>query len=744
MNLNYRPLLFALLVSSIGRADGAPDLNILSQSGYIISSGPNNGFGTHQNWLEQTRLMAQVAVYDNVVAKIAEVVCGSDQNKSVLLVGEPSDTYRYIFARLAKDAALTDCARMAHVQIDTSSIEAGHHYVGDVDDYWKSSVLAPADHKDVVLYFDSLDAIIGIGSHANDDNGIEVEYAANITSGRMRTVAFSNQFEYQDILATRNAYVARSFAQVINIDALARPQVEQFVQSYLKIITPWILLGAPEMKYLLDTVAYYQPNVYEPQRTLTVLNYLAHKFSNGGQTVDFTIPAIESPHPYVANSNLNFEVKNAQASKIQLIFDKIYTETYDILTISDGNTGNVLQTISGNYQTGLATLFFPTNYLKLNFTSDSTNAYWGFKVGKARAQIQSTTTTQLTLANIREGVFYVAQVPQWLMERNYQVIKDLRGKLDADVVGVAAGKDEMIRLAKIGYITGRTDEKPVASTLYVGSTGTGKSYLAKRFADFMGMKLITLDMTTYQTDESLDRFVEVVSNYLTLYPWSVFLFEEIDKASISVLDRLYFLLDEGVFYDKYQRPLFARGAFVIMTTNAGQDIILDHAHDPNLRQLVNAELEKHFRPSFLNRFDSMPIFLPFTQAEFRQLAVVLSSKKVKQLKDRYNWTITIDSATIDYLTTNGQSPIYGARPMERLVENVMSFGLAEFQLNVGTIDYGASIALTKLVDANKFRIKVGTQQWDYVVNPEDNNGGGFTPGMSRLEQLQQNILKAFR
>ena len=342
--------------------------------------------------------------------------------------------------------------------------------------------------------------------------------------------------------------------------------------------------------------------------------------------------------------------------------------------------------------------------------------------------------------DVRKAILTIAQVPAWLMTRDYTVVRELQGKLDGDVVGVAEGKRDLVRLAKNGFVAGRTDEKPVATTLFTGPTGTGKSYIAKKMAEFMGMRLITMDMTSYKDPSTFRAFQDTLANHLTNTPYAFYLFEEIDKASIEVLDQLYFMMDEGIFYDKHQRPLFARGAFIMMTTNAASDTIVNNPNAPNLRDLVMADLQKMFRMSFLNRFDAISIFKPFTDAEFAQLAKTLINKKLALTKEFFTWSGSVDQGTYDYVARVGRSPVFGARPMERLVENVLGTGIADYQIARAVIPDEAVLAWTKLQGPNDFRISVNRDTMNYTIAPN----GTFIGARTNQDILLQKMFEANR
>jgi hypothetical protein len=712
----------AALLSSSLLAGNPPDFGTLAQSSYFISvSGGSASYQTSKNWKDVNSMMKDVTVFDRMVGDIEEVLCGTDQNKSVLVVGEPSDTYRYVFSRLATKVAANGCQGLTHTEVDVNKIEAGHSYVGEVEEYWANNVLRPSDNKDVVLYFSSLSHLMGVGSHSNDTDGIEKEYASNFTGGRIRTVAYMDKYEYDFYVKSRLGYVLNSFARKVTIESLKTEDVDQLAQAYLRVLSPGYQLGSDMASYLYRNAAYYQPNVSEPQRSLTVLKSLIRSAGPLSQETREREVNFESAHPYVASTTLSQQFNEPGALSMQLAFESFKTfDSYDKVTISNA-LGMPVDTFYGD-KGAFTTTAYPTDTLTVKFISNDKDESDGFKISKLI--FKKSVPHKFDRNEVRRAVMEVAQVPRWLIDRDFNVVKQLRSKLDADVVGCKESKDDIERLAKAGYVGGRTDDKPIGSVMLVGPTGTGKSFIAKTMSTAMDMKLVTIDMTSYKTPESFDRFMDIMATNLTLYPYAIYLFEEIDKADPLILDRLYFMVDEGVFYDKFQRPLFARGSFVMMTTNAAEDVLLNsNSTDASVRPKVNEALRKMFRASFLNRFDAISLFFPFSDSEYDQLAKVLIDKKIKKMKENFEWNVSVDQQSRRYVSINGRSPRFGARPMERLVENVITAGVAEFQLQLHNIDFGDQIDITKMpTGPNTFHIQSGQDGLNYEVVPQINDG----------------------
>lgn len=729
-------LLIVFAYSFSALAADPPRMSDFRKAGKILHS-QDPKYPTDRGWIKTTKVMQDLDIFDNAVSRMLSVFCSTDTNKSVLLVGEPSTTFKYYFARLAKIATPEGCEKISHVQIDTAKIQ-GHIYVGTTEKNWQEIIERPAYDKAVVIYFNNLARLIGMGTSSNKSTGIEATYVDAFTSGKLQTVAFINKYDYNRFSRSQHSYVLNSFQETIHIEPVTMEKVDRLVYRHLKVHAPGVTLSPDLAQYMYRNIQYYQPNLEEPQRTMSVLEALLRE----KQLVETNTHQMEisTPDPYPAKANLKWEIHIPQAAQLEVVFDYFATEiNRDQLEIKDAY-GNVLAQLSG-YGVKRSHIF-ETDHLFLHFTSDLSTARKGFKISSVKSETPKPIT--LTYDDVRLAIMTVAQIPRWVIEKDFRLIRELKRKLDEDVVGVHEGKKAVMKAIKIGYAAGRTDEKPAGSLLLVGPTGTGKTYIARKTAEFMEMKLITLDMTQYASEESFDRFLDTVANYLVLYPYAVYLFEEIDKASVHILDRLYFMLDEGIFYDKSQRPLFARGAMIMMTTNTAHGVIVKNKNNPDLRKLVNQALQEKYRPSFLNRFDSIPIFLPFSLDEFKQLARIMVKKKIRKLKEGFNWNMSVDAATIEFLGTHGGSDLYGARPMERLIDNVLSYGISEYQIMVGNIEFNDNIKIEKSnASPNSFQISVNeSNPLVYEVDLE-NNGGlrrHSDLGQKVLEHLQKHPL----
>lgn len=738
--MNRITWILALLIISTSIMADEDGLKTLKKAGNIIFSADKN-YKASALWRTNLDAVKNLDVFDNDVNQILNVVCSDEQNRSVLLVGEPSTYYKFLFARASYLASkLEYCKKTSHVEINANKIIAGNSFVGDVEEYWEDNILKPSSQTDSILYFNNLGRIIGMGSHVGNSSGIESELAPNLIEGKIKVVAFMNKYEYNDFVNSEKSYVINSFSKILRLSEPNFDQLYSLLRSYsaVKYKDNWNLSKnvAKQLYTLLD---YYAPNKFEPQRSIDILN-LVVKDSNAQKVIVDKKMTIESAHPLDKDNEKQFDKKSwditiSEASSINLFFDELelvgsFSGNFGNIDrgiyVYDNKTGDQIDFINGKLKRHM-TKSYKTNSVKLvlryhaSYYGDEATSY-GFKI----SQVMYTKKQNINfdLDTVKLKVMEYVQLPDWMVTQNYTAIRNLKNKLLKKVVGQDKVIKKLDRLAKIGYVTGRMDDKPIGSALFVGPTGVGKSYISKKFAQYLGIKLITIDMTSFQTLNSFDRFVEIMSDNLVTSPNAIYLFEEIDKASFLVLDRLFFMLDEGVFYDMHQRPLSTKGSFILMTTNAAKDHILTNPNDPNLKEIVNKALRKKFRDSFLNRFDMVGIFKPFSNSEFHELARILSGTKISKLKGRYGWEVELSERVIDFIASNGKSEFYGARPMERLIESIMIYGTSYYLMEEGKIDFESNVKID-IVDIDNliFSISVnGDDPVEYEADLEINNG----------------------
>jgi ATP-dependent Clp protease ATP-binding subunit ClpB len=270
-----------------------------------------------------------------------------------------------------------------------------------------------------------------------------------------------------------------------------------------------------------------------------------------------------------------------------------------------------------------------------------------------------------------------------LLEGEIQKLVHMEDRLRERVIGqeeAVVAVSNAIRRARSGIAD---PNRPMGSFIFLGPTGVGKTELAKTVAQFLfdqEQALIRIDMSEYMEKHAVSRLVGAPPGYVGYEeggqlteavrrrPYAVLLFDEIEKAHPDVFNILLQLLDDGRLTDGQGRTVDFKNTVVIMTSNAGSQYIQDLAHDEaQMKQQVLAALRAQFRPEFLNRVDDIIIFHPLAAEQLGKIVDVQLQAVAKRLEDRHLRLELSDRAKA-YLAAEGYDPVYGARPLKRVIQ----------------------------------------------------------------------------
>jgi len=306
---------------------------------------------------------------------------------------------------------------------------------------------------------------------------------------------------------------------------------------------------------------------------------------------------------------------------------------------------------------------------------------------------------QVTADDIAEVVSRSTGIPvKNLLESERQKLLRLESHLHSRIVGqeeAVSSVASAIRRARAGM---KDPNRPIGSFLFLGPTGVGKTELARALAQFLfddDNAMIRLDMSEYMEKNSVSRLIGAPPGYVGYEeggqfseavrrrPYSVVLFDEVEKAHADVFNILLQVLDDGRITDSQGRVVDCKNVVIIMTSNLGSDYILDVAGDASkyetMRQRVMETLQKNFRPEFLNRIDEIVIFHALNQAQIAEIAT-LQIKRIEQRLADQQIRITLTDSAKAYIAEKGYEPSFGARPLKRVLQREIENPLANLIL----------------------------------------------------------------
>ncbi len=318
-----------------------------------------------------------------------------------------------------------------------------------------------------------------------------------------------------------------------------------------------------------------------------------------------------------------------------------------------------------------------------------------------------------------------------LEEGESERLRNLESILHERVIGQEEAVTAVAKAIRRGRVGLKDPKRPIGSFLFLGPTGVGKTELSKALAEAMfGMDsaLIRVDMSEYMEKHSVSKIIGSPPGYVGYdeggqlsekvrrNPYSVILFDEIEKAHPDVFNILLQVLDDGHITDAQGRKIDFKNTVIIMTSNAGAENIIspkrlgfgavaDEKADYKLmKDRVMEEVKKLFKPEFVNRIDEIIVFHPLNKTHMKDIVTIMMKDIMKRTSEQMSITIEIDEIAKDYLIQKGYDEKYGARPLRRTIQSSLEDKLAEEILS-GTVKTGDTVMITAGEDGLKFSVR---------------------------------------
>ncbi len=356
------------------------------------------------------------------------------------------------------------------------------------------------------------------------------------------------------------------------------------------------------------------------------------------------------------------------------------------------------------------------------------------KRDKLKKRHESTIKSQDLILNEED----IAQVvSEWtkipvsrLQEEESKRLLHLEDELHRRVIGQNEAVEAVAKAIKRGRVGLKDPKRPIGSFLFLGPTGVGKTELSKALAETVfgdEKNLIRVDMSEYMEKHSVSKMIGSPPGYVGFEeggqlseqvrknPYSVILFDEIEKAHVDIFNVLLQILDDGHVTDAQGRKVDFKNTIIIMTSNAGASRIMEpkrlgftsdsseaKEHE-NMKNGVMEEVKRLFKPEFLNRIDDTIVFHALTKEEIKEIADLLLHNFAKRVKEQLDIDLRYGEAVRNYIFEKGYDKKYGARPLRRAIQNEIEDKMAEEML-AGNIHGGQTVRISVLKSGVKFKV----------------------------------------
>ena len=614
-----------------------------AQQGKIKQDGILARLGTNLTQQARDGKLDPVIGRNKEIQETAEILARRTKNNPVL-VGDAGVGKTAVVEGLAQAIVNGDVPAAIKnkeiISIDISGLEAGTQYRGSFEENIQNLIKEVKAAGNIILFFDEIHQILGAGSTGDGQGskGLADILKPALSRGEMTVIGATTQDEYRNTIM-KNAALARRFNEV-KVNAPSAEDTFKILQGIRPLYEAHHNIELPDavLKAAVDYSVQYIPQRSLPDKAIDL--------------IDVTAAHLASQHPVTDIKTLEADIADAKAKQEE------YAQKED-------------------YESAINEKM---------------------RIQKLQAELDNHTENQKVVAQVNdvaEAVERMTGIPVSQMgASDIERLKDMKSRLEAHVIGqdkAVEAVSKAIRRNRAGFDEGN---RPIGSFLFVGPTGVGKTELAKQLAlDMFGNKdaIIRLDMSEYSDRTAVSKLIGATAGYVgyednsnTLTervrrnPYSIVLFDEIEKADPQVITLLLQVLDDGRLTDGQGNTVNFKNTVIIATSNAGFGYGSDN--DDENKVDVMERIAPFFRPEFLNRFNAV--------IEFNQLSKEDLKKIVDLMLDQVNKTLAKKAITLDVtdaakelLMEQGYDKTMGARPLRRVIESEIRDNVTDFYLD---------------------------------------------------------------
>ena len=642
-----------------------------------------NSFSRDLTKLAREGMLDPVIGRESEIQRVVQILSRRTKNNPCL-IGEPGVGKTAVVEGLAQMIAGGNVpetiADRRVMTLDLSGMVAGSKYRGEFEERIKKVISEVTEDGNVLLFLDEIHTIIGAGGAEGAIDASNI-LKPSLARGEIQLIGATTREEYRKYIE-KDAALERRFQPVVVEEpteeqsiAILKGLRPKYEEHHKVTITDEALVAAVRLssRYINDR--------FLPDKAIDLIDEAASKI----RLTTYVEPA--------EIKSLTEDIDKLEIQKEQAIKNEAYEKAGDIKKRQQKKRE---------------------------------------RIEKIREKWQKEKTSRkLTVGEgeIADVVSGWTKIPvRKLAEEESERLRKLESILHERVVGQEEAVTAVAKAIRRGRVGLKDPKRPIGSFLFLGPTGVGKTELCKALAEAMfGTEnaLIRVDMSEYMEKHSVSKMIGSPPGYVGYEeggqlsekvrrnPYSVILFDEIEKAHPDVFNILLQVLDDGHITDAQGRKIDFKNTVLIMTSNAGAENIIstkrlgfasnDDAKERYrfMKERVMEEVKRMFKPEFLNRIDEIIVFHQLSQDHMKEIVDIMLKGICRRTLAQMNLKLTVDDSAKAFLVEKGYDEKYGARPLRRAIQNLLEDGLAEAVLD-GKVKAGDEVTVTKGDDGLKF------------------------------------------
>ena len=636
-----------------------------------------DNFSRDLNKLAEQGKLDPVIGREKEILRIAQVLSRRKKNNPIIL-GEPGSGKTAIVEGLAMKIVDGDCPKnlldKRIVTLDLTAVVAGTKYRGQFEERLKVILEELSANPNIIIFIDEIHTLIGSGNSSGSLDGSNI-FKPALARGEIQCIGATTLDEYRKSFEKDGA-LERRFQKII-VDPST---VSETIQ---------ILTNVKE-KYEAYHKVSYSPEVIELCVKLADRYITDREFPDKAFDILDEVGARSQTEQKVPEEIEELKRKAADI-KLQKM-DVVKRQNYEQAAELRDKERKILVKLEAE---------------KKRFEEES-----------------ALNRAPITEEQVYDVVSTMTKIPVSKMTiDDTNALVSMDGTLKSKVIGQDEAVEKIVKSIRRNRIGIKDPNRPIGSFIFLGSTGVGKTHLAKQIAkEMFGSEdaLIRVDMSEYQEKHTVSRLVGAPPGYVGYEeggqlteqvknkPYSVILFDEVEKAHKDIFSILLQILDDGHATDSLGRKINFKNTLIIMTTNLGVKKLSDfgagigfssnkYSNEEAKRQILMKELKSFFSPEFLNRIDDTIVFSTLTKENIDKI-VELELKRLVNRLSELKYIFTYDQSLVDYISKIGYDEIYGARPLKRAIQDKIE-------------DYISELVLTnKIKEGKKYKLVVDNEE----------------------------------